>query len=227
MAFMNPNLVSLERTARALEPILPDLVFAGGTIVGLLINDPGANPVRVTKDVDVVARMAGNQGYVWATSTMRNLGFQPDATVGAPACRWVKDGLLVDLVGTDGTLFGESNPWYAEGFSSRIPYTLPDTGLGIFILSGPVFLLTKWAAYGSRGEGDISGSHDIEDLLNVLDGRPGLLDEAAGSSAAVREGLHQMTATLMGSAAFRGYCLASLGEREEAARAILEKFRTI
>lgn len=224
---MNPNLESLERTAEALESILTDLVFVGGTIAGLLIDDPGANPARVTRDVDVVAQIAGAPGYRWAIRTMDILGFQPDPSEGAPVCRWVKDGLLVDLMGTEETPFGESNPWYTEGFSSRIPCVLPSTGLTIFILSGPVFLLTKWVAYGQRGKGNMIGSHDIEDILNVLDGRKGLQAEGAASSASVKAGLRQMAEALLQSAEFSGYCLPSLGDREEMARGVLEAFREL
>ncbi len=50
MAFLNPNLANLEQTAKALEPLLPELAFVGGTLTGLLMDDPGAGPIRVTKE---------------------------------------------------------------------------------------------------------------------------------------------------------------------------------
>lgn len=224
---MNPNLEGLERAAKALEPILPDLVFVGGTIAGLLINDSGGAAIRATRDVDIVAQIAGIPGYRWAIRTMDGLGFRPDSTEGAPTCRWAKDGLLVDLMGTGETPYGVSNPWYAEGFSSRIPCVLPSTGLTIFILSGPIFLLTKWAAYGQRGKGNMIASHDIEDILTVLDGRMGLRGEGSASSAPVREGLRRMAEEMLLNAEFSGYCLASLGDRDEAARSVLEEFKRL
>ena len=79
MGFLNPNLEALEATARELEPILEELVFVGGTISGLLIDDPGAETVRPTQDVAVIAEIAGNQGYFLATQAMGSLGFQPDS----------------------------------------------------------------------------------------------------------------------------------------------------
>lgn len=89
MGLINPNLSTLEATARALEPLLGDIVFVGGTIAGLLINDPGASNARATRDVDVIAQIAGTNGYQWATKAMGGIGFQPDTREGAPICRWV------------------------------------------------------------------------------------------------------------------------------------------
>ncbi len=223
MEELNPNFETLARAARALEPILGEIVFVGGTIAGLLVNDPGASPVRPTKDVDVVAQIAGGEGYAWATSKMLKLGFQPDRSEGAPTCRWVKDGVLVDLMGSAGSAFGQSNPWYTEGFASRAEHRL--TGAPrIFILSAPVFLLTKWEAYLDRGRSDMVASHDIEDILNVLDGRTTIRDEGKGASVPVQEGLRVMAEAMLDSQAFVEGCLASLGGRDVVVREHLESF---
>ena len=87
MQFLNPNLEILERTARALATLLPDLVVVGGVLSGIFINDPAATTIRATKDVDVIAKVAGSQGYLWGTRNMLALGFSPDTSEGAPVCR--------------------------------------------------------------------------------------------------------------------------------------------
>ena len=225
MGLLNPNLDTLETSARALKPLLKDLVFVGGTIVGLLIDDPGASQARPTRDVDVVARIAGAKGYLWASKAMGQAGFHPDTSEGAPICRWAKEGLLVDLMGTDDTPFGTTNPWYAEGFRTRREVVLGATGLGIFILSGPVFLLTKWVAYQGRGQGSMMASHDIEDILNVLDGRLALEDEAREASPGTRTALARMAEEMLSSQQFCEYCLESLGERKDLVEARLKHFR--
>jgi len=214
MALVNPNLEHLERAARALEPILEELVFVGGTLAGLLVDDPGAGMVRPTLDVDVVAEIQGEKGYTWARNTMTRLGFRPDIREGAPLCRWVLGEAVVDLMGSGDTPFGPTNRWYAEGFRSRNPFELPASGLRIHILTGPLFLLTKWEAYGHRGEGSMVGSRDIEDILIILDGRLGLEAEVESATPPARAGLAAMARGLLGSAAFRDYCLESLGERK-------------
>jgi hypothetical protein len=52
----HPNLDLLELMAAKLRPLLPEVAFVGGCTTGLLVTDPGAAPVRVTRDVDVIAR---------------------------------------------------------------------------------------------------------------------------------------------------------------------------
>jgi hypothetical protein len=47
----------------------------------------------------------------------------------------------------------------------------------IKLITAPAFLGTKFEAYSDRGGGDMLASHDLEDIINVLDGRPGLLEE--------------------------------------------------
>jgi hypothetical protein len=44
----NPNLELLRMAAERLRPLLPEIVFVGGCVTGLLIDDPGAAPVRTT-----------------------------------------------------------------------------------------------------------------------------------------------------------------------------------
>jgi hypothetical protein len=46
----NPNLELLELAAERLRQLLPEIVFVGGCATGLLIDDPGAAPVRGTYD---------------------------------------------------------------------------------------------------------------------------------------------------------------------------------
>ena len=44
--------LGLELAAATLTDLLPEVVFVGGATVTLWITDPGAPPVRPTKDVD-------------------------------------------------------------------------------------------------------------------------------------------------------------------------------
>lgn len=45
------------------------------------------------------------------------------------------------------------------------------------MVSAPYFLITKLEAFDGRGKGDYLMSHDIEDIVAVLDGRPELIAE--------------------------------------------------
>ncbi len=220
MVIVNPNLPGLERAAKALEPLLARVVFVGGTLTGVLVTDPGAPVVRATEDVDAITQIAGPAGYAWVIQAMANLGFAPDHAEGAPACRWKKGDIRVDLMGSQDSVFGETNPWYEVGLTTSVPYLLPG-GLGIRILAGPVWLLTKWSAHLARSHPDMIGSRDLEDILAVLDGRPNLRAEIQGMPDEVRHGLKRMAATLLESESFMDHCLQGLGERQEGVHRLL------
>ena len=68
-------------------------------------------------------------------------------------------------------------------------------------------------------------SHDIEDILNVLDGRLALEDEAREASPGTRTALARMAEEMLSSQQFCEYCLESLGERKDLVEARLKHFR--
>ena len=100
-------------------------------------------------------------------------------------CRMRLGNLKVDVMPDDPAILGFSNRWYKEGIHTSIRYTLP-SGREIRHLTPPLFLATKFEAYGDRGNNDLLGSHDLEDVLNVVDGRATLLDEVRAASSEVR-----------------------------------------
>ncbi|KKR11494.1 MAG: hypothetical protein UT41_C0009G0004 [Candidatus Wolfebacteria bacterium GW2011_GWC2_39_22] len=60
------------------------------------------------------------------------------------------------------------------------------SGRTIRLISAPVFVATKLEAFAGRGQGDFMLSHDLEDLLAVVDGRESLLDECRASTPELR-----------------------------------------
>ena len=50
----NPNLDILTLAVDQLGTLTDDMVFLGGCATGLLITDPAAPPIRVTRDVDAI-----------------------------------------------------------------------------------------------------------------------------------------------------------------------------
>jgi hypothetical protein len=49
------------------------------------------------------------------------------------------------------------------------------------------FLATKLAAFADRGAADFYASHDLEDLITVVDGRSAIVDEVDSAPAALRK----------------------------------------
>ncbi len=115
----SPNLELLEIAAESLRPLLPEIVFVGGCATGLLVTDPGAAPVRRTYDVDVIAEIGSYAEYTIFSERLRALGFQEDASEGAPLCRWQYQGLLLDVMPLDAKILGFSNRWYADALRAK------------------------------------------------------------------------------------------------------------
>ena len=64
-------------------------------------------------------------------------------------------------------------------------------------LTPPLFLATKLEAYGGRGQSDPLGSHDLKDIINVVDGRPALLSEVRTAQSEVRGYLSEQFQALL------------------------------
>jgi hypothetical protein len=181
----DPNLSKIELIAAALGPLCDQLVFVRGCAVGLLITDTAAAPVRITFDVDLVARVSALAAYHGIEKEFVRLGFGRDTTSDAPICRWRYRGLEVDLMPMDSKVLGFANRWYPLAVETAQDVKLP-SGAIIKLITAPVFLGTKFEAYADRGGGDMLASHDLEDIINVLDGRPGLLEEVENAPAELR-----------------------------------------
>ena len=87
---------------------------------------------------------------------------------------------------TDPKILGFANRWYTHAIETATRLTLP-SGRQIRLISASAFIATKFEAFNDRGRGDLLGSHDLEDILNVLEGRPALVAEIAAESTAVRQ----------------------------------------
>ena len=181
----NPNLEILEMCADALGPLCDDLVFLGGCATALLVTDAASPPVRVTRDIDVLAEVATAAEYHKLEKRLRERGFQVDSSKDVPICRWVGHGIFLDVMPTDERILGFGNIWYRSAVSSSIPYRLPG-GAQIRLIDSVHFIATKLEAFAGRGENDFVMSHDLEDVICVIDGRPELEQEIADSAQQMR-----------------------------------------
>lgn len=76
----------------------------------------------------------------------------------------------------DTEILGFSNQWYAPAATNAKLIQLPSSKQ-IRMVSAPYFLITKLEAFEGRGDGDYLMSHDIEDIIAVLDGRPKIISD--------------------------------------------------
>jgi len=174
----NSNIELLTRVARRLGPLLHEVVFVGGCATGLLITDEAAAEVRPTFDVDVIAEITSYAGYETFSERLRSLEFQEDTSEGAPRCRWLIDGMKLDVMPLDEKILGFANRWYRAAMEEAIEIEVEPT-LRIRVITAPYFVATKLDAFQGRGRGDYTSSHDLEDLLAVIDGREAIIEEIA------------------------------------------------
>jgi predicted nucleotidyltransferase len=172
----NRNLELLTSVARLLRPMLEELVFVGGCTTTLLITDPAAAEVRPTYDVDSIASITSYAEYKAFSKRLRQLGFAEDQSYGAPICRWAHGKIRLDVMPTDERILGFSNRWYKPAMEKPQRIQL-DNDLIIRVVTTPLFLGTKLEAFKGRGKNDFFASHDLEDVISVIDGRSSLLDE--------------------------------------------------
>jgi len=172
----NPNLIILSLAVNQLGKLADEMVFLGGCATGLLITDPAAPPIRVTKDADAIVQVISLSDYHRLSEKLRTHGFREDTSAEAPICRWVTEDVILDVIPTDEQILGFGNRWYTPAIDHAVNIQLP-SGRSIRMVSAPYFLITKLEAFDGRGGGDYLTSHDIEDIISLLDGRPSILDE--------------------------------------------------
>ena len=198
----DPNVALLEQAAAHLgEALLEQLVFVGGAVAGLLITDPAMPDIRPTQDVDVICRVIARADYYQLGMQLRERGFQEDTRPGAPLCRWCIEQIILDLMPSQGEMLGFSNRWYPLALESAQLQVLP-SGRSIRMVTAPVFLATKLEAYYGRGQGAFLFSHDLEDLIAVVDGRESLLEECRLSPPELRNALAAHLKVLLATPAF-------------------------
>lgn len=157
--------------AKALEELNNQAVFVGGATVPLYLPQELQRLSRPTEDVDIVLNLIPKVKLHRMESLLRSKNFKNDSSKGAPLCRWLYAGIQVDIVSPDRTMHGFTNSWYKEGVSHTIKKNVNE--IEVNILSLPFFLATKLEAYDGRGQNDIISSHDIEDIISMIE----LIDE--------------------------------------------------
>ena len=172
----NPNLAILEISVQALGELSDSLVFVGGCATGLLVTRIRANQIRATEDVDVVAEVTTIAEYQSVEAKLTSQGFKHDTSPDAPICRWVGAGVTLDLMPSQPGVLSFHNRWYPLAVSTASPILLP-SGRTIRLIAAPVFIATKLEAFKGRGNSDFLASHNLEDIVTVVDGRPQLADE--------------------------------------------------
>ena len=182
----DPNIELLIQIAEALGDLRERLVFVGGCATALLITDPAAAPVRATEDVDTIVAIVSKREYHQLGKALHARGFSQPLEQSNPPFRWTFAGTKLDVMPIDQAVLGFSNRWYEPAMQTAVTANLRE-GLSIRLVAATCFVATKLVAFLSRGKGDYLESHDLEDVLAVVDGRPELVDEFEREAVELRE----------------------------------------
>lgn len=172
---MNPHLEMLDEACLRLGELADEFVFIGGLVVSTMVTISGAAAPRETKDVDVIAAVTNRLEYHEIERAMGALGFSHDLQEPV-ICRFFGFGMIVDVIPTKQDIFGFSNTWIGDSFVHSFVYVLP-SGRKIRVPEPPYFIALKLEAMSGRGNGDLFFSHDFEDIVAVINGRPEIVEE--------------------------------------------------
>lgn len=221
----DPNLPSLRLIAEALGELRDEVVFVGGAVAGLLITDPLAEGVRATRDVDAVVD-AGRAQFHQVEARVAAAGFIPDMDAGV-ICRWIHraSGVLFDIMPIETDVLGFSNAWYRYAAESAVLVDLGD-GHAIRAANSVAFVATKLEAFRNRGQSDVLSSHDLEDVLNIVDGREALVAELADAPPDVQAFIRSTLGEILGSDDFAN-ALPGLISEPERAYLVLDRLQAL
>ena len=180
---------TLERLLAPMVEIIDQVVLVGGASIPLWVDDPAAPPARPTNDTDVIVAARTQVHYHQLSERLRELGFVEDADSNI-ICRWRHDqtGWLYDVMPLDQDILGFSNPWYADAYREAAELSLPG-GLIVRAATPPYLVATKLVAFEDRGGSDYLASHDMYDIVALVDGRPTLGVEIGEAPTSLRNWL--------------------------------------
>jgi hypothetical protein len=175
----------LMAVARVLNRLPQPVVYTGGATISLYLDALSARDMRPTDDVDCVVEVTSQREYYQLSATLRDLGLSEDTSPGAPLCRWLCEGIKLDVMPVDPQILGFGNRWYERGVADAIDFILPN-GIEIKIFTLAYLLASKIEAFGSRGRDRYYFSKDFEDIVTLFNGCQNLIAEIAASEVEVR-----------------------------------------
>ena len=196
LSVADPNAEMLRRVAEAMANLDISVVYVGGATIALYLDPYAASQVRTTLDVDCVVPTSTQIAHQRLEEQLRKLGFRHCQDDDAPICRWNYEDLTVDIMSFDDSVLGFANRFSRLGFESAMNRELAP-GCLIKTLTPRYFFASKVEAYETRGVQAPYESKDLEDLVLMLDGAPGLESEIEAETDEVRTYIAQWAALFL------------------------------
>ncbi|MFA9388747.1 MAG: nucleotidyl transferase AbiEii/AbiGii toxin family protein [Prolixibacteraceae bacterium] len=206
------NRITTVKIAKALGELNLRVLYVGGAVVSLYIDDPSAEDVRPTKDIDLSLEIASLGELESLRQELYNKGFSQSHEDNV-VCRFRYEDIKVDVMGTKPIGWAPANPWFEKGFPYKKRIKLDTTE--IFILPLPYFLATKFTAFNDRGKKDPRTSHDFEDIVYLLNYTSKLSEEINATSLVLKSYLKEEFQNILDSEIMQEAILANLFYEEQ------------
>jgi len=192
------NISVVAEVAQALKDLKNQVVFVGGAVVSLYTDDPAADEIRPTADIDMTLNIINLGKWVQIQEKLSKLGFHPDP-YGHAICSYKYKDIPVDIMPAEDGPLGPANKWYKLGFADL--WTVKAIDEEIHILSAPCYLATKFEAFNNRGT-DYRTSHDFEDIIYIIDNRTSIVDEVKNTLPEIKVFLQMQLLKLCHSSSY-------------------------
>ena len=204
-----------------------DFAFLGESVLSLLVSDPTVDAIRVTKDVDVIVGVRSRNEFHEEERELEARGFRHDTSDDAPICRWIADGVVVDVLPVREEVLGWRSEWFEQALLAA--RTMEVEGHSVKVVTAPFFVALKLEAFEDRGEGDFIMSTDFEDVICLFNGRRSVVDEIMAEPI-VREGIAEKFSRYVQNADVEDAVLGFVqteSDPEDRFRAIMSDFRRL
>lgn len=109
------NLAVVAEITEALKNYNQKMVFVGGAVVSLYTDDPAADEIQPTGDIDMTLNAVSLKEWYNIQKDLAKLGFHPDPFGHAICSNKYKD-IPVDIMAAEDGPLGPVNRWYKIGF---------------------------------------------------------------------------------------------------------------
>lgn len=201
------NRAVTKKIANALGTLNERVVYVGGAVVSLYIDDPSADDVRPTKDLDLTMEVASLSALESLRVDLVARGFVQTAEESV-ICRFRYEDVLVDVMATEPIGWAPANRWFKKGFHLAYVYQLDE--LLIRLLPLPYFLATKFDAFFDRGIKDLYASHDFEDIVYLLNHTSDIAEQIVNSDMLVKNYLTECANKIIESSQLQEVIIGNL-----------------
>lgn len=209
------NRLATRKIALALGELNEKVIYVGGAVVSLYIDDPSAEDIRPTKDIDISFEIFSFSQLEKLRLSLIQKGFYQTSEDNV-ICRFRFEDIKIDVMATRPIGWAPGNPWFEVGFNKTTSVNIEN--IPIKILSLPYYLATKFAAFSDRGRKDPRTSHDFEDIVYLLNYSSNIKDGILNAEKDVQSYLKEAFLEIQNSAILQEAVIGNLYYENQMAR---------